>query len=50
MENNIEILKQLVENPGISGAEHNVRDIMLKQMKQYVDEIMVDKIGNLIAR
>ncbi|MEM5798382.1 MAG: M42 family metallopeptidase [Candidatus Aenigmatarchaeota archaeon] len=46
----MEILKRLVEAPAISGAEKNVRDVIAKEIKPYVDEIKIDRIGNLIAR
>ncbi len=44
------LLKKLVEAPGISGSEENIRELMKKELKPYVDEIRVDKIGNLIAK
>lgn len=43
-------LRKLVEAESISGFEKTVRDVMIKEIKPYVDEIKVDKIGNLIAR
>ncbi len=45
-----EILERLVEVPGIAGAEQSVRDVIAKELKPYVDEIKIDKIGNLICR
>jgi putative aminopeptidase FrvX len=45
-----DLLKKLVDAPSISGSEENVRDLMEKELKRYVDEIKIDKIGNLIAR
>lgn len=44
------LLRKLVDAPSISGSEKDVRDLMMKELKPYVDEIRVDKIGNLIAR
>ena len=44
------LLKRLVEAPSISGSEKNVRDLIAKEIKPYVDEIKIDKIGNLICR
>ena len=46
----INLLKKLVEAPAISGAEKNVRDVILKEIKPYVDKVSVDKIGNLIVQ
>ncbi|MCK4496880.1 MAG: M42 family metallopeptidase [Candidatus Aenigmarchaeota archaeon] len=45
-----DLLKKLVDAPSISGSEKDVRDLMERELKRYVDEIKVDKIGNLIAR
>ncbi|MDK2892215.1 M42 family metallopeptidase [Methanohalophilus sp.] len=44
-----EILQKLANAHGISGHEQNVRQIMEKEIKPYVDEIRTDKMGNLIA-
>jgi len=45
-----DLLKKLVMSPSISGYEKNIRDLMAKELKPYVNEIRVDKIGNLICR
>lgn len=45
-----DLLKKLVMSPSISGYEKNIRDMMAKELKPYVDEIRIDKIGNLICR
>lgn len=45
-----DLLKRLVEAPSISGYEKNIRDLISKEIKPHVDEIKVDKIGNLICR
>jgi putative aminopeptidase FrvX len=44
------LLKKLVESPSVSGSEKNVRDLLVKELKPYVNEVRIDKIGNLIAR
>jgi putative aminopeptidase FrvX len=44
------LLEKLVDAPSISGSEENVRDLIRKELKPHVDEIRVDRIGNLIAR
>jgi putative aminopeptidase FrvX len=46
----LSLLSKLVEAPSISGSEQSVREIILKELKPHVDEIRVDKVGNLIAR
>jgi endoglucanase len=43
------MLKELINAQGISGDEMAVRRIIRKEMKPYADELIVDRIGNLIA-
>ncbi|WIV10946.1 M42 family metallopeptidase [Proteiniborus sp. MB09-C3] len=43
------LLKRLTEARGISGNEKEVREIIINEIKDYVDDIKVDKIGNIIA-
>ncbi|MBI2672540.1 M42 family metallopeptidase [Candidatus Woesearchaeota archaeon] len=45
-----EILVKLINTLGPSGNEDNVRNLILKEIKPYVDTINVDKMGNLVAR
>ena len=45
-----DLLEKLSNAPGISGFEDEVRDLMITELKDYVDEIEVDQLGNLIAR
>jgi len=45
-----ELLKKLVEAPGVSGYENSIRDIMEKELKKTCDSVEVNKIGNLIAK
>jgi len=51
--NNSEEIKNLLEKlsnaHGISGHEKEVRNILEEEIKEYVDEIKTDKLGNLIA-
>ena len=44
-----DLLKKLSNAPGISGFEDEVRDLMIKELENYADEITVDNLGNLIA-
>ena len=44
-----DILKKLAEAHGISGREGEIRAIVEAELKQYVDEIKTDRLGNLIA-
>lgn len=43
------MLKKLAEAHGVSGYEDEIRAIIEAEIKQYVDEIKTDKLGNLIA-
>lgn len=45
----MEVLAKLMNALGPSGSEGPVRDIIKKEIRQYVDEIKIDKFGNLIA-
>ncbi len=45
-----ELLKKLSNASGVSGFEDEVRDIMITELKDHVDEIEVDQLGNLIAK
>ncbi|MDI3474430.1 MAG: tetrahedral aminopeptidase [Thermococcaceae archaeon] len=46
----IELLKKVVEAPGVSGYEFmGIRDVVIEELKPVVDEIKVDKLGNVIA-
>jgi len=49
MERIRETLEKLSNACGISGRECNIRDILEDEMKDYVDEIKDDALGNLIA-
>ena len=45
-----DLIKRLTEAWGPSGYEHNVRDIIRKEVKSLADKIEVDALGNLICR
>jgi len=44
------LIQKLVETTGPSGYESKVRSVIEQELAPYVDEIQVDKLGNLIAR
>ena len=46
----MELLKTLSEMPGAPGREELVRDYILSQVQDHVDEFEVDPMGNLICR
>lgn len=43
------LLKKLTEARGVSGNENEVRELIINEIKDYVDDIQVDRIGNIIA-
>jgi tetrahedral aminopeptidase len=44
------LIQQLVETPGPSGYENQVRSLVRAAVEPHADEIQVDAMGNLIAR
>lgn len=46
---NVALLKKICEIPGTSGFEHQVRNLVKKELKGIVDEMYTDHMGNLIA-
>ena len=44
-----ENLEKLSNACGVTGREEEVRNLMIKLMKPYVDEVIVDKLENVIA-
>lgn len=44
------LIQKLVETPGPSGFEHQIRAAIRSEVEGYADEIRVDALGNLIAR
>ncbi len=45
----VPLLKRLSEASGVSGYEHQVRDIARDELGRFADEIRTDALGNLIA-
>jgi putative aminopeptidase FrvX len=45
----IETLEKLSNACGVAGREEEVRSLMKKFLKPYVDEIVEDKLGNVIG-
>jgi len=46
---NIELLKNTTQVPGAPGYEHKIRTFITEQIKDYVDELYTDPMGNLVA-
>jgi putative aminopeptidase FrvX len=46
---NIELLAQICKTPGTSGFEQKVRELVISELKDTVDEITTDNMGNVYA-
>lgn len=46
---NIGLLKRLTETPGVAGREEQVRALVIEELRPLVDELRVDRLGNVIA-
>jgi endoglucanase len=46
---NLDLLRRLTAVRGIAGFEDDVRDIVRTEIEPLVDEVRVDRLGNLIA-
>lgn len=46
---NIELLKNICEKPGAPGFEKEIRDYVIEQVSDLVDEVEVDNMGNVFA-
>ncbi|HOQ36291.1 MAG TPA: M42 family metallopeptidase [Acetivibrio sp.] len=44
-----DLIKKLTGAVGVSGNEEEIRELIIQEIKDYVDEINVDALGNLIA-
>lgn len=45
-----ELLRELVETPGVSGDEHRIREKIKEKVEDHADSLETDNMGNLIAR
>ena len=45
----MDLLRKLMELPGPSGDEWRVRELIKKEISPHVDEVYIDKFGNLVA-
>lgn len=46
---NTDLLKEIVETPGIPGHETEIRKVIKREVEPLVDEFRIDNIGNIIA-
>lgn len=45
----LQLIKKVINAPGISGRENKIREIIKETLTPYVDSVTVDNMGNLIA-
>lgn len=45
----VPLLRRLSEASGVSGYEHEVRDLVKAEFERYADEVQTDTLGNVIA-
>lgn len=46
---NVDLLKEICETPGVPGFEQRIRAVVLREVTPLVDEVRVDRMGNVIA-
>ena len=46
---NTALLKKICETPGVPGYEQKIRELIIQEVKKYVDEVSVDNMGNVTA-
>jgi endoglucanase len=46
---NVKLLKAICEAPGTSGYEQKIRELVIREVKPYVDSLSVDNMGNVVA-
>lgn len=49
VEGDVTLLKELSEARGVSGREDEIRSILFRHVREYIDEHRVDALGNLIV-
>lgn len=46
---NVELLAKICKTPGAPGFEQKVRELVMDEVKDYVDEVYTDNLGNVYA-
>lgn len=46
---NVKLLKAICEAPGASGYEQKIRELVIKEVKPYVDSLSIDNMGNVVT-
>ena len=47
---NLKLLSRICETPGAPGYETKIRNEILREIKDYVDDFYIDNIGNLVTK
>ena len=45
----LNLINKLTKTFGVSGNEENIREVIKEEIKDYVDEVKEDVLGNLVA-
>ncbi len=45
----MDLLKKLTQTPGCPGQEHRIREVIRQEMEGLVDEVRIDRLGNLVG-
>lgn len=45
----IPLLKKICETPGAPGFEQRIRELVIREVRPFVDDLSIDNMGNLIA-
>ncbi|MBS7269424.1 MAG: M42 family metallopeptidase [Candidatus Freyarchaeota archaeon] len=46
----IPLIKELISTPGVSGFETEIAQLIVSKIENYVDEVKVDRLGNVLAQ
>ena len=46
----IPLIKELILTPGVSGFESEISQFIVSKIEDYVDEVKIDRMGNVLAR
>lgn len=45
-----DLLKKISETPGAPGYEQRIRNLIIKEVSPYVDDVQIDNMGNILAK
>lgn len=46
----IPLIEELITTPGVSGFESEIAQLIVSKIEDYVDEVKIDRLGNVLAR